>query len=246
MSSTTATASTKSSPSRKRPISSSTALSPPLPSAKRHGLSSTSNSRRSVNKHGHELLLKKSTDQQERQSRSRHLDNKSSSSESSRSSSCSNQSANRELLSRSFDQSTVGSHRMLSRLAAWKSPNHQRMIVLDTNEPAADKRPYLNPMNNSKPKSEIQTDMIYTKKPTPLAVIVKPSTKTDPRTPARTCSRDNDYEQTKQLSNKVLVSESAFWSSPELRRLPDIFLTLFVEIILVQNSRLYWADYWFL
>jgi len=69
---------------RKRPISSSIRPSPSPPSAKRHGLSS--NSRDSTKKNlrrteRNEILLKKTTDQNQRQSRSKHqyryTDNKS-------------------------------------------------------------------------------------------------------------------------------------------------------------------------
>ncbi|CAF2335778.1 unnamed protein product [Rotaria sp. Silwood2] len=125
MSSSTATISSTNSTitnnDRKRPISSSIRPSPSPPTAKRHGLSA-SNSRHSTHKNlrrsgRNEILLNKSNEQNERQSRPkqqfRHIDNKRSSSDSSRSSSNSNHSINQEYASptmRTFNdtfQSTI-------------------------------------------------------------------------------------------------------------------------------------------
>ncbi|UJR33760.1 hypothetical protein I4U23_021187 [Adineta vaga] len=157
--------STKTSPNRKRPISSSIRLSPTPPSAKRHGLSSRSNSRRRIQK--------SSTDHpNERQSRPkhhyRHFEHKNSSSESSRSSS---------------------------------NSNHSQKS--NTNHKHTNKR-LENSLKHNQSKSDMQTDVIYTKKPTSLALIMKSSTSIDQRNVTRNYKSDDEYEQTKQLSTKVL------------------------------------------
>jgi hypothetical protein len=100
---------------RKRSISSSIRPSPSPPSAKRRGLSS-SISRKSTKHHIHrseqnKISFKKSTDQNERQSRLkqqyRHIDNKSSSSDSSRSSS---NSININEINAEYSTSTLRTH----------------------------------------------------------------------------------------------------------------------------------------
>ncbi|CAF3561581.1 unnamed protein product [Rotaria sordida] len=192
MSSSTATISSKNSTitnnDRKRPISSSIRPSPSPPLAKRHGLSS-SNSRHSTNKNlrrseRNENLLKKSNEQNERQSRSkqqfRHIDNKSSSSESSRSSSNSNHSINQE-----YTSSTI------------RTFNDTFQSTMDVNSP-----------NHSNQKSDRQTDTIYTKKAKSFPLIVKSSTTMDERHAIATYDSDDEFERTKQVSNKILTKST--------------------------------------
>jgi hypothetical protein len=67
------------------------------------------------------------------------------------------------------------------------------------------KKAQFNSMNNSKQKSDLPTETIYTKKATSVALIVKPLTKIDHRNLS-----DEEFERKKQISNKVLVRKSIF------------------------------------
>jgi hypothetical protein len=185
---------------RKRPISSSIRPSPPPPSAKRHGLSSSSNSRHSTKKNfrrtdRNEILLKKTTDQNQRQSRSkhqyRHIDNKSPSLSLSHSYHSINQEFN------NTHKSTNDINSMLNFLFRLIKLNSS---ILGSNEIVATKKAPFNSMNNSKQKSDLPTETIYTKKATSVALIVKPSTKMDHRNLS-----EDELERKKQISNKVLV-----------------------------------------
>jgi hypothetical protein len=72
------------------------------------------------------------------------------------------------------------------------------------------KKPHLNSMNNSNNKSDLQTDTIYTKKATSFALIVKPSTTIEQRNGLTNYDSDEEFERTKQISNKVLVRRSIY------------------------------------
>ncbi|CAF0777524.1 unnamed protein product [Adineta steineri] len=200
MSSSTTTISSKNSTmnnnDRKRPISSSIRPSPSPPSSKRHSLSSTNLQNSTTKKNFHrlesnEILLKKSTDHNDRQSRPkqlyRHIDNKSSSSESSRSSSNSNHSINQEYS---------------STTPIFNSTND----IQSSNEIVTAKRSQHYSINHSKQKSDVQKDFLYTKKPPALALIVKPSSSNiDQRNFGSISDSDDEYEQPKQISNKVFT-----------------------------------------
>ncbi|CAF3341930.1 unnamed protein product [Rotaria sp. Silwood1] len=192
MSSSTATISSKNSTitnnDRKRPISSSIRPSPSPPSAKRHGLSSSS-SCHSTNKNlrrsgRNEMLLQKSNEQNERQSRSkqqfRHIDNKSSSSESSRSSSNSNYSLNQE-----YTSTTI------------RTFNDSFPSTID-----------INGSNHSNQNSDRQPDTMYTKKAKSIPLIVKSSTTMDEKHALTNYDSDDEFERTKQISNKTLTKST--------------------------------------
>jgi hypothetical protein len=196
---------------RKRPISSSIRPSPSPPSAKRHGLSS--NSRQSTKKNlrrteRNEILLKKTTDQNPRQSRSkhqyRHIDNKSPSSSLSDSYHSINQEYSSSTL-RTFNNTNKSTNDMNSMLNFLFRLIKLNSSILGSHEMVSTKKAQFNSMNNSKQKSDLPTETIYTKKATSVALIVKPLTKIDHRNLS-----DEEFERKKQISNKVLVRKSIF------------------------------------